>query len=194
MGKQIVTASTITPFLLAEAKEHLRESGNENDGYIQSLILAVTQCAEKLTRRALFTQTWKLFLDEFPAGNCAIELPLPPLQSITHVKYYDTAGTLTTMAVADYQTDLVSLPGRLAPAPSLLWPSVEMDRMNAVEVQFVCGVATRGALDPMLRQAMLQFLSHLYDNREPAVVGTIISKMPYGMRTLFTPFQVKTYY
>lgn len=192
MPLQLTTASTITPFHLSEAKEHLRVFTSDDDFYIQSLIDAVVSAAENITRRSLYSTTWKYILDDFPRFE--LYIPRPPLQSVTHVKYYDANGTLQTIDAADYQVDTISEPGRIVPAPALTWPGVEAGRINAVEIQFVAGWAKRFDLPAGLRQAMLYHLSHLYDVREPVLIGTIQSIVPYTLEALYAPYRILRFY
>lgn len=112
------------------------------DPQIELEIEAYTKKAEHKTNRALITQTWRLSLDEFPraqhGGSAAIKLPKPPLQSVVHVKFYDTAGVQQTLHPEDYFVDSESAPGYVTPAPGTAWPATAA-RLLAVEVQFVCG-------------------------------------------------------
>lgn len=189
---KVVTPSTITPWLLSEAKDHLRVRHSEDDGYIEMITFAVMSMAEKTTNRSLFTQTIRLYHDCFEGEE--ICLPRPVIQSVTSVKYHDSGGTLVTLPNTDYQVDTESSPGRLTPAPNLYWPYVQPGRVNAVEIEYVAGWSSRGQLPPALRQAMLYHLAHLYGTREPAVIGTIVATIPYTIQTMYAPFRVWGFY
>ena len=52
--------------------------------------------------RALLTQTWDMYLDEFPCAG-EIIIPLSPLQSVTSVSYVDQHGATQTWASANYR-------------------------------------------------------------------------------------------
>lgn len=192
MTIKLVTAPTLTPFTLDEVKDHLRQFTNDDDFYIQTLIDAVIMVAQNITRRSLYTTTWKLYLDAFCARE--IKIPRGQLQSITHVKYYDTAGDLQTMSASDYQVDTVSEPGRLHPVQNTSWPTTQYGKLNAVEIQFVAGWVKRFDLPSDLRQAMLYHISHMYDIREPVIVGTIIANVPDSMKALYNPHVIHTFY
>lgn len=184
--------STITPFTLEEVKDHLRQTSSDDDFYIQQLIDVVISAAENITRRALYTSTWKLYLDAF-CGE--VYLPMAaPLQSVTHVKYYDTGGTLTTLDSDDYQVDAIGAPARISPAPTLAWPSIQFGRYNAIEIEYVAGRTKRHDLPPALKQAMLYHISHLYDVREPVVIGTIIANIPHTLMSLYSPYRVLRFF
>lgn len=192
MPLQLVTAPVITPFSLAEAKEHLRVFGTEDDFYIQTLIDVVVSAAENITRRSLYTTTWKLILDSFPCHE--LLLPRPPLQSVTHIKYYDTDEVQQTVDASNYQVDLISEPARIVLAYSSTWPTPSYGRINSVEIQYVSGWAKRYDLPPGLKQAMLYHLSHLYDVREPAVIGTIVATIPFTLEAMYSPYRVLRFF
>src|SRR3990167_6456356 len=107
---KIATAAADTPVTLTEAKAHLRYDLTTEDTLITTLIKVATEYAEKRLSRALITQTWDLYLKEFPPED-TIVLPFPPLQSITHVKYYDSNNTLQTWGSLNYDLDIIKEPG-----------------------------------------------------------------------------------
>ena len=192
MVTRLMTPSVLHPFTLSEAKDHLRATDSEDDGYIQMLIFAVADATENFTRRALFTQTRCLYLDYFP--GCEVEIPRYPLQSVTTVKYRDTGGTLTTMSASEYSVDTVGMPARIRPALGTSWPTTSPEVMNSVEITYVCGYQYVGELPPALRQAMLYLLAHFYDVRESVSMGSTPAIIPFTMEHLFAPFKVMTFY
>lgn len=61
-----VTPPAADPVSLAEAKEHLRVSGTDQDSRITAFIKAATASAENETNRAFVTRTLRLYLQSFP--------------------------------------------------------------------------------------------------------------------------------
>jgi hypothetical protein len=105
MDYKIITAPTTDQVLLAEAKLHCRVDGAEEDSLISELISGAREYCEESPRRAFAVATFEAYLDRFPICN-QIELPRPPLVSVTSVKYKDSAGVETTMTVnVDYLVD-----------------------------------------------------------------------------------------
>ncbi|TXH19317.1 MAG: hypothetical protein E6R03_00720 [Hyphomicrobiaceae bacterium] len=184
MPLKVVTARTLQPFSLAEAKEHLRVIDGDDDFYIQWLIERVATIAEQITRRSLYTTTWKLIDDCFPTRE--IFLPNPPLQSVTHIKYYDFNEVQRTIDSSEYQVDIISEPGRVVPAPSLTWPQTAPGRINSVEIQFVTGWERRHEIPDALKQAMLYHLSYAYDVREPMVAGMGSTELPMNLMAMYS--------
>ena len=85
-----------------------------------------------------------MWLDEFPP-NDYIEIPLPPLQSITSIKYYDTTDTEATMAASDYIVDTTGFVGRVVLADGKSWPSTSLRPAKGICIEFVCGYTTYSA-------------------------------------------------
>ena len=114
---------------------------------------------------ALITQTWERTLDAFPAAGGALELGMPPVQSITSVKYLDAAGTEQTLVNTAYTLDAVAAPGWVLPAAGTDWPATG-DYANAVRVRFVAGFGAASS-DPAAGKAwMLLHIAEWYAQRE----------------------------
>lgn len=120
---------------MTAARNSARASGTALDAEIEQKVRDFTENAEHETGRAFITQTWTVTLDAFPPAIC---LPHPPIASVVHIKFYDAAGVLQTLDPQDYTVDTTSEPGYVMPAPGCAWPTTAA-RINAVEVQYVCG-------------------------------------------------------
>lgn len=183
----VISPPAAEPLSLTEAKLHLREPAAADDGLVTALITAARIQVENYVHRALITQTRELKLDCFPS---AIELPFPPIASLTSVKYTDLNGAEQTVDSADLDTDTASSPGRIQPAYGANWPSTRPG-FNAVRVRYVCGYGSAGGDVPEpLRHALRLLLAHLYENREAVVIGTISSDLPLGVAALLNPYIV----
>ena len=183
MALKLITAPAAEPILTADARAHCRVDDTTDNSYLDALVSAAREHCEMFTRRAFINQTWDLYLDEFPADG-VIRIPKPPCSSITYVKYYDSAGTLTTIDAADYSLDTVNEPARLTPAYGEVWPSPQCIP-NAVIVRFVCGYGVAGTAVPTsIVHAMKLLVGHWYENREQVVTGTIASNLPMAAESL----------
>lgn len=185
-----VSGPAVEPISLAEAKNHLRVDVTDDDVLIEASIESARGLAEIITRRALITQTWKYILDEFPSGD-EIELPLPPLQSVTSITYKDQDGTASTFATASYIVDTDADPGKVVLAYNRSWPSTTLYPSGAVTIQFVAGYGD-GAVDvpQMIRQAMLLMIGHWYENREAVVTtGAVPKEIPLAIEDLLWPWR-----
>lgn len=183
MALRSFAAPAETPVTLAEAKAHLRVIDSADDAMIQIYLDAAVSNLDGrqgLLGRAIVTQTWELVYDEFPCGP--IELPLGPLQSVTSVKYFDTAGIEQTLAPAAYSVDAASDPGWLAPTAD--WPAT-FDMVNAVVIRYVAGYGLAAAVPAAIKAGILLMIGDMYENREAAIVGVSRVDNPTVDRLLF---------
>ena len=96
MPLTLTTPPATEPITLAEANLHLKVDTTDDDSLITRLIAAARARAEWHTGRAFITQTWTLHLDAWPACGI-IELPLPPLQSVTSIVTTARDDSATTL-------------------------------------------------------------------------------------------------
>ena len=192
MALKIAVVPADEPVTVAEAKEHCRVDVTTDDATIQGFIETAREVVEVAMRQALVTQTWDLYLDSFP-GTDYLELPLPPLQSVTYVKYTTKAGVLTTFDSASYMVDTYSQPGRIRLKDTYSWPSDELQIVNGVNVRFVCGYgATAGDVPQRYRLAIMLLAAHWYENREAiATSGAVPKELPLGVESLLWIERVK---
>jgi len=97
MKQQLITPPAYYPLNLEQVKDHLHIDFDDNDRHIQSLIATATNKVEQYLHRRLITQTWKIWLDEWPKENY-IELPFGNLASVAQVYYTDTDYTQNNRA------------------------------------------------------------------------------------------------
>lgn len=190
----IATAPASEPVTTAEAKLHCKIdlSTTDLDAEVGRQIQAAREQVEMFTRRALMSQTWDLYMDRFPEvcdanPYGAIELPLPPLSSVTHVKYVAADGTLTTLvANTDYRvlgagaTDR----GQIVLPYGGSWPSPRL-QPDAVQIRFVCGYASASAVPARAKQAILMYVEDQYDaSRGTFITGTTATELPFAAKQL----------
>jgi uncharacterized phiE125 gp8 family phage protein len=137
MKRTLVTAPVYYPLVLNQVKGHLNIDYSNDDSYLQRLIPVATARVEQFIRRRLITQTWKVFLDAWPVGD--ILLPFGKLESVTHIKYTDTAGDQTTWSTDEYNVDTDRELGRVTLEYGYSWPTASLHPQNPIEIQFVCG-------------------------------------------------------
>jgi uncharacterized phiE125 gp8 family phage protein len=184
----LVQDSAIEPVSVDEVKAHLRVTDNEEDSLIAGLITSARYLVENTVRKSLITKTWRLYLDDFPRG-AIIDLPYPPLLSVTSVKYYDQDGAFLTLDTGVYQTDNRSTPGRIVLTESGAWPSTEQDKVNAVEVEYIAGYGAEAATVPSpIRLAITHLACHWFENREPYKMGAL-STVPHTLEILLMPYR-----
>jgi uncharacterized phiE125 gp8 family phage protein len=172
MALKLITPPAVEPVSLAEAKLHLRVDETADDDLIRSLIQTCRQDIETLCLHALITQTWNLYLDGFP-GCSEIELPWPPLQSVTGVYYIEEGGVEKTFASSNYFVDINSTPGKIVLKTSASWPAMSNPQVaNPVRIEFKCGFGDiPSSVDYRAIAAIKLLLGHYYENREAVFMG-----------------------
>jgi uncharacterized phiE125 gp8 family phage protein len=127
--------------------------------------------------RALITQTWRALYDSFPVVE--VELPKPPLQSVSSVKYIDDDGVEQTLATTEYEVDTSGVRGRVYLAYEGEWP-IHRIEPNAVRIEFVAGYGDdRSDIPGNFLSWMLLRAGDLYLHREGTVVGTLSSRLEF---------------
>lgn len=186
---KVVTAPAVEPITLVEAKLHCKVDLSTDDDLITALIVAAREEIERLTWRALITQTLELILPDWP-NSSPIEMPRGPLQSITSVKYKDKDGNETTWPGANYLVGADSVPGVLALAWNASWPSVDLYPVEPIRIRFVAGYGLAVAVPQSLKQACLLLVAHWYESRE-AGGDTVAEKsgIPFGVQALIRSYR-----
>ncbi len=198
MALRLITAPTVEPISLVEAKAHLRVDHSDDNTLIGAYIQASRSYVDGkdgFLGRALVTQTWELVLDEFP--DAEIKIPLPPLQEIVSIKYDDTAGVEQILDPAGYSVDDISEPGWVVPVTAG-WPT-PIDAINAVRIRFIAGYAPNADSPPDLtanvpgsiKAAMLLHIGSFYAHRESIVVGQTAVLLPWASEQLLRPYRVQ---
>ena len=191
MGVAIRELSTPSdePITLVAAKEHLRmfdDHGDEEDGFITTLIVTARRWVERRTSRLLRAVEVDLVLDAFPA---VIELPFTPVSSIVSITYIDGLGVQQTLDAGAYQADLIGRPHVVCPVFGSVWPVTET-RLNAVTVTFRAGHTTTDPVPEDMLHGMKMLISHWDRNREALVIGTISKEIEMGVDSLVLPYRV----
>lgn len=126
-----------------------------DDDNLTDLITEAREYVENITRRALLTQTWYAYLDEFPDVDF-IKIPFGNLVSVTSVKYKDSDGTETTMTVTtDYlvETNGEGI-GRIVLPDGETWPTDELYPSNPITIEFVCGWTEAASVPKNIKRAV----------------------------------------
>ncbi len=154
------------------------------DDLLNSLITVAREYCEGFQRKAYFTQTWELWLDEFPDEDY-IELPRPPLASVTTIDYYNTSDIKATMSASDYYVDIENTPGGVYLNDGESWPSTTLRPRNGVCITYVAGETSTSSIPQTVKQAMFLLIGHWYENREAvATSGAMPKELPMAVESL----------
>lgn len=182
---KVITAVATEPVTTANAKSHLQVTHADQDTLIAAYVSAAREFAEHYTGRAFAPQTLEMALDCFPSDDETILLDMPPVASITHIKYTDTAGTEQTLSSAYYSLNLYGDERKVALTYGNSWPLTQ-DIPNAVRIRYVTGYTT---LPKSPYAGLLLLIGHLFENRQ-AVTALSANEVPLGALDLLNTVKI----
>jgi len=219
MALRRITEPSENPISRDEAKLHLRVTDDNEDTLIDALIASATQEVEKILRRSLISQQWRLSLDRFPStslyGEASLQqrsrasrrpghfstganegktiiLDWPTIIDVDLVEYYDEDEVLQTLSSTKYDIDNENEPGRLVLKNTEGWPSTAIVP-NAVKIEYTSGYGTASVDIPQaIRQAILITIGHNFENRESVLVapGLVVAEVPRSVDWILQPYRV----
>jgi uncharacterized phiE125 gp8 family phage protein len=169
----IVTAPQELPVSLQEVKAAGRLEDEDDALLAGHLRGAVAQIdgADGWLGRALISQTWIKWFDEFP---WTIRVPLPPLQEVVEVRYVDSDGNVQTLDSSTYVVAGVGGYGRIVPALGRRWPATRC-QPGPVQVEFRAGYGDDWNSIPQdIRDAIALMVAAAYDGCESAAAESIL--------------------
>lgn len=138
---KVKTAATLYPVTLTQLKSnlHMLSTDTSQDVYLQELLYSAIDWAQARIGRQICRATYTAYLSDWPADGDLV-IHFGPVESITSVKYYASgASTTTTLSSSLYQLDNVE---RSAVLRFIEMPSLNTDRLNPVEIEFLNGWTT----------------------------------------------------
>jgi uncharacterized phiE125 gp8 family phage protein len=187
----LITAPANPVVTLAEAKEHLAIEFSDDDDKIAAFVEAATglfdAAGEGYLGRALVTQTWQLTLPKFP-GSGHFVLPVPTVQQITGITYYDADNAQQTLSASTYRLTVTGEFACVDLVAGEAWPST-YDRADAVAVQYEAGYGDDGSDVPLpIHTAICIMAASYYEGRATA------DALPQGVRQLVANYRLSRGY
>lgn len=184
----LVTAPSALPVELGLLKLHLRIDHSDEDALLTAILDTAVASLDGRAgdlNLAIMPQTWKVEFGNWPEE---LRLPLTPVSSITHVKYYDTLGVQQTLSAANYSAHTDEMGAYIRYGSTVVLPNLYYQRDDAIEVQFVAGYASASLVPPPIKSAILLLAADLYEHRESFVTGTIITQVPQFIMRLISRY------
>jgi hypothetical protein len=191
MHFKVITPVQTEPVTLDEARLQVKaiDGVTEDDPLLATWITAAREVAEHYTGRALAAQTLEAALDRFPCGSSGhllgwqfgtqwetgargqhrdcIDLPMPPVASVTSIKYTDPAGVEQTLSTNQYALSTYGQSRTINPAFGVTWPATQCIP-DAVRIQFVAGYAKAPrAVKSAILLMLTWFNEHRGDEMDP---------------------------
>lgn len=173
----VVTPPAVEPLSLDEGKARAAlqwPDGDPRDDLMRGFIAAARAKVEQDTGLALLTQTRDIYLDAIYGYELELPAQARPLQSVTSVKWTDTAGAVNTFNPTQYVVDLAS--ARIGLALGAVWPT-DLRPFQPYVIRVVAGWTSPDVLlaqEPLLVHAVGLLTAHYSTN------GRDVAKVPDG--------------
>ena len=185
---KVNTPATTPVFTTAEAKAVLKVDVTDDDTVIDNLVAAATESCQIYTNQYFIDTVVTQYSDNW---NEFYTLYKSPVDSITHVKYYDTDDSLQTLASSNYILDNTSKPARIGIAVDGSLPNLA-DRINAVEVKYTVGYGTASTDVPEgIRTAIILTVGNWYENRQTVITGRTATELPLSSQYLLDQYKIQ---
>lgn len=165
---RIVTAPSLDPVTLAEAKAQLRLTTTDNDALVTSLIKAAVADVQNRTQRLLVSQTVEWILTSWP---CDFRLPIAPVLAadVSLIKYYDVDDAQQTLSTDYYAVQQDGQTARIVLKFGQIWPVLSyMPVAEPIIVRFAAG-DTVDNVPANIKAAILLIVRHLYSLGERSI-------------------------
>jgi uncharacterized phiE125 gp8 family phage protein len=166
-----VVAPASEPLTVAEAREYLRISHNDDDARISDMIITARTLAEQWLKRSLVTQSWKLTLEDVLKGT--LRLPMAPVQSITSIITSTREGDTETIPTTAY-------------ALSISGDGLVIDTLITgyrIDITYVAGYGNTSQLPKPIKLGMLQHIAAMVDGQ------MTLAPIPDAVLSLYMPFR-----
>lgn len=158
-------------------------TNSTGDAILTALRLAARRFIENLLGRSLITQTWDLFMSDFPSSGI-LRLPRGPLQSVTSVNYTPDGGSEIAFASSNYVVDTHDDPPAILLKTGTYWPASVLQPGLSVRIRYITGYGLSGSAVPAsILIALRQLVAHWYQNPEPLKLAAL-GIAPFHVRML----------
>jgi len=185
----------VTPWLTAEeCTQQLNLFDDESqDPYISSIELATRMIIEDYLGMSIFPITYKVYYANLGLYNTSVYLDLPEVSTanqgqagvtINRVECYTTSNTVPQVIASSlYSYDPTGNQVILTSLPNTLNQEVA----NPIVVTYTAN-ASPYAQYPVIKQAGLMMLTHLYNNRSTTSEASL-KEIPLGVAALLRPYK-----
>jgi hypothetical protein len=195
--EQINRALTTGWLTLEEITQQLNLFGDESqDDYLSGLELAVRMHIEDYLGMPIFPVSYRAYygISSIYASPVCLDLPQVSYADsygsgsvvINSVKYYndDTPVTLTTLASSNYSYDPT---GNKVILPNGTPSDINVNVTSPIVIEYTVNPNFLQAY-PVIKQAALLLLTHLYNNRSETTLSKL-QNIPYGVDALLRPYK-----
>lgn len=195
--EQIARDLTTNWLTLDEITNQLNLFGDESqDAYLSGLELAVRMHIEDYLGMPIFPASYRVYYDISSLYASPICLDLPEVSYkdsfnsggviINKVAYWNggSPSVLVPLTVNQYYYDAT---GNKVILPEGMPSEINMNRTSPLIVEYTVNANFLQAY-PVIKQAALLLLTHLYNNRSETTLG-VLHNIPYGVDALLRPYK-----
>jgi hypothetical protein len=195
--EQINRALTTGWLTLDEITNQLNLFGDESqDAYLEGLELSVRMHIEDYLGMPIFPVSYRVYygISSIYASPVCLDLPQVSYRDnygsgsvvINNVKYYNdnTPVTLTTLASSNYSYDPT---GNKVILPNGTPSDINVNVTSPIVIEYTVNPNFLQSY-PVIKQAALLLLTHLYNNRSETTAG-VLHNIPYGVDALLRPYK-----
>jgi hypothetical protein len=175
---------------LEEITQQLNLFGDESqDSYLTSLELATRFAIEDFLGFAIFPTQYRVYYGSMGTYNQQVNLDLPEVSAgatgvtINNVSFWDQTPTLTPIAKSNWFYDPTGNRVILNSVPS----EISTQMANPIQVLYTVNANPIGQY-PVIKQAGLLLLTHLYNNRSDTTTVKL-KTIPFGVEVLLRPYK-----
>lgn len=168
-----ILVRAIKPIDIGDLKSHIKIDyiDETQENYINFLIDAAVDSAERFTGRSFISQKWKTYRD-FPLEF--IELRRGTNAVVNSFKYKNTNGTLIAVPLDTYYVKVQDPYSQIILKDTATFPSDVIEEQNCIEIEFTAGYGvTKDTVPPLLRLLLCQHVTWLYENKGNCPVDEI---------------------
>lgn len=179
-----LTEPTTEPVTLEEAKRQLRIESDftEEDDYINAIIPAAREYVENYTNQWWAEAKISLYFSSFPAGDVPLNLLVKNPKELDAVKYLDGSQEEQTL------TGAVLDSGRGELRYTAGWP-LSISSQVDITIGPDHGASPPEDCPKAIKQAVLMFITTLFENRATVITGTMVNENPAAL-ALMQPYRV----
>lgn len=192
--EEINRDSTTNWLTAEEITQHLNLfDDTSQDSYIMSLELATRQAIEDYLGMPIFSVSYRVWYGATASTNTPVALDLPEVSqgtntcttgvTINKVGYYNSNNVLTVLAPSGYFYDASGNRVVVNNMPD----TISYTMANPIIVEYTANNNPLAAY-PVIKQAALLLLTHLYNNRSNSS-ERIIRSIPYGVDMLLRKYK-----
>jgi uncharacterized phiE125 gp8 family phage protein len=180
---KVSIAPAVEPVTIDDLKTFARIDGDDEDTLLESFISSARSFTEKYLNRALIEQTITLKMDIWPGE--VIELPRPPLISITAVETLDEDDTATEYDNDNYYIITTQEPGLLILKYGGTPPQNTVRYYGGFQIRYKAGYgATSASVPAPIKEAIKQWAMTMYENR------AIIEEPPTEIKGMLNNYRI----